>query len=152
VQAWESGVTIAAFRLGNLYERGGPSTPSGTAAPNATEAWQWYRKGADAAEPHALARFAEREERDAATEQGGIQRSAHLLRAFHYYAAAAERARLDSFPDEAWKSWRYRRASLARLLAAEGMMQEVADAYSAVALPVTRRHTAWWERLSSKLP
>jgi TPR repeat protein len=147
-QAWGSGVTIAAFRLGNLYELGEPRTPA--AAPDVTRAWQWYRRGADAAEPHALARFAEREEQDAATEKGAEQ-SAGLLRAFHYYAAAAERARLASLPDEAWRNWRYRRASLARLLADEGMMQQVADVYSAAALPVTP-HTAWWERLSSKVP
>jgi WD40 repeat protein/serine/threonine protein kinase/TPR repeat protein len=151
-QAWDSGVTIAAFRLGTLYELGGPGTASRTVAPDVAKAWHWYQRGADAAEPHALARFAEREEQDAATEQGDAQQRARLLRAFRYYAAAAERARLDSLPDDTWRSWRYRRASLARLLAAEGMMQEVADGYSAAALPVTPRRTAWWKRLSLKRP
>ena len=45
------------------------------------------------------------------------------------YAAAADRARYEDWPDDAWKHWRYRRATLARLLAREGMMQQVADAY-----------------------
>ena len=48
------------------------------------------------------------------------------------YAAAAERARIEDWPDEAYKNWRYQRASLARLLANEGMMRDVADAYADV--------------------
>jgi len=28
-----------------------------------------------------------------------------------------------------WRNWRYRRATLARLLAREGMMQQMGDAY-----------------------
>jgi hypothetical protein len=53
------------------------------------------------------------------------------LAAFRYFAEAAERARLEGWPDDAWKSWRYRRATLARLLAREGMMRQVVDAYAA---------------------
>jgi hypothetical protein len=48
-----------------------------------------------------------------------------LLSAFRFYAAAAERARDAAWPDEAWRHWRYRRATLARLLAREGMMGQV---------------------------
>jgi hypothetical protein len=44
-------------------------------------------------------------------------------------ADAAERARIEDWPDEAWRNWRYRRASLAHLLARAGMMNEVADVY-----------------------
>jgi hypothetical protein len=47
------------------------------------------------------------------------------------YAAAAERAQDEAWPDDAWRNWRHRRATLARLLAREGMMQQVADAYVA---------------------
>jgi hypothetical protein len=36
---------------------------------------------------------------------------------------------VDDWPDEAYRTWRYQRASLARLLANEGMMRDVADAY-----------------------
>ena len=55
------------------------------------------------------------------------------------YQAAAERARLEDWPDDAWKHWRYRRASLARVLAQEGMMPEVAHAYGATLhVPVGR--------------
>jgi hypothetical protein len=41
----------------------------------------------------------------------------------------SERARRQEWPDDAWKTWRYRRASLARVLARRGMMREVAQAY-----------------------
>jgi eukaryotic-like serine/threonine-protein kinase len=124
-QAWRDGVPIAAFRLGSLYERALPT-------PDTAQALRWYAQGAAAGEPNALARFAEREERSALGEADERKRHALLLEAFTRYAAAAERARLEDWPDEAWKYWRYRRATLARLLAQEGMMPEVADAYAAV--------------------
>jgi hypothetical protein len=113
-------VPIAAFKLGHLLEHGVPS-----------KAWLWYQKGADAGEPNALARFAERDERDALAQTDLFKRNAQLLQAFRFYAAAAERAREEDWPDDAWKNWRYRRASLARVLAQRGMMQQVADAYRA---------------------
>jgi WD40 repeat protein len=119
-KAWQDGVAIAAFRLGHLYEFG----PRG----DLPAAWVWYQRGADAGEPNALARFAEREENDALKETDPSQRKAELLQAYTRYAAAAERAREEDWPEDAWKNWRYRRASLARLLAKEGMMQQVADA------------------------
>jgi WD40 repeat protein len=123
-KAWTQGVPIAAFRLGSLYEHAVPT-------PDASQAWRWYREGAAAGEPNALARFAEREESSALGEADARKRNALLLEAFTRYAAAAERARLADWPDDAWKHWRYRRASLARLLAQEGLMLEVADAYAA---------------------
>jgi hypothetical protein len=52
--------------------------------------------------------------------------------AFRYYAAAAESAKTEDWPDDVWKNWRYRRATLARLLARVGMMQQVADSYSQI--------------------
>jgi eukaryotic-like serine/threonine-protein kinase len=133
--AWRDGVPIAAFRLGHLYENGyiAPGTSAGGGGPHApSKAWQWYGKGADLGEPHALARFAEREEADALAQYDLPARNPSLLRAFEFYAAAAERAREESWPDDAWKYWRCRRATLARLLAQDGMMLQVAEAYAAV--------------------
>jgi WD40 repeat protein len=133
-RAWQDGVSIAAFDLGHLYEYGlQPADTSGVVFhPDASRAWQWYQKGADAGEPYSLARFAERNEHDALAAADPSRRNAQLLQAFELYAAAAERAHDEAWPDDAWKHWRYRRASLARLLAIEGMMQQVADVYGAV--------------------
>jgi TPR repeat protein len=133
-QAWQDGVRIAAFDLGHLYEHGvGGSETSGTVVHSETSsAWQWYQKGADAGEPYALARFAERNETDALATADASKNTARLLQAFRLYAAASERAHRENWPDDAWKHWRYRRATLARLLALEGMMQQVADGYAAV--------------------
>jgi WD40 repeat protein/serine/threonine protein kinase/TPR repeat protein len=130
-QAWHDGVPIAAFKLGHLYEQArqhAADVPGSTAL---NQAWRWYQLGADAGEPNALGRFAEREEGNALVERDPATKNAQLLRAFAFYAAAAERARLENWPDDAWKYWRNRRASLARLLAREDMMPQVADAYRA---------------------
>ncbi len=97
-----------------------------------SKAWLWFQKGADAGEPDALARFAERDERDALAQMDPSKKNAQLLHAFRIYTAAAERAHDEDWPDDAWKHWRYRRASLARVLAQKGMMQQVADAYGAM--------------------
>jgi hypothetical protein len=72
------------------------------------------------------------------------ERRSHFLEAFEFYARAADRARAAGWPDEAWRDWRYRRASLARLLAHDGLMREVAKVYDdvraqyAAARPVPR--------------
>ena len=133
-QAWDGGVLIAAFKLGRLLEnRVQPAnTAAGAFETDTPKAWSWYQKGADAGEPHALARFAERNENDALTTADPAKRHAQLLQAFEQYAAAVEGAHDEGWPDDAWRHWQYRRASLARLLAVEGMMQQVADAYAAV--------------------
>jgi hypothetical protein len=39
---------------------------------------------------------------------------------------------MEDWPDDAWRDWRYRRASLARVLALAGMMREVAQEYTRV--------------------
>jgi WD40 repeat protein len=133
-QAWNHGVTIAAFELGELYERGvsrGGAKDESLLAPEQTRAWFWYQKAADAGEPNALGRLAERDDRAAFLAESTGKRISYWLDSFRHYAAAAERARNEAWPDEAWRDWRYRRASLARLLAREGMMQQVADAYTA---------------------
>jgi hypothetical protein len=124
-RAWNQGASMAAFELGSLYEHG----VSGVSADNA-QAWSWYRRGADVAEPHALARYGESELQAAQQTAGGaLERRRHRLEAFKFYASAAEQARREGWPDEAWRNWRLRRASLARLLALEGGMPDVASAY-----------------------
>jgi TPR repeat protein len=110
-RAWADGVTHAAFQLGRLYE----------SHADASRAWTWYERGAKADEPYSLARLAERE-----------AKAGRLMESFKYYAAAAERARTEDWPDDIWVAWRYRRASLARILEREGRMQQVGDAFVAV--------------------
>jgi eukaryotic-like serine/threonine-protein kinase len=132
-RAWQQGVPIAAFRLGTLYEYGPRRVPGGADPVFQTDeskAWEWYQKGADAAEPNSLARFAERDEKAALRIDDSSERHALLLKAFSGYARAAMYAYRENWPDSAWKHWRYRRASLARVLAADGMMQPVADVFA----------------------
>lgn len=63
-------------------------------------------QGGEVGEPNALARLAEKSDTAAlATAEGGARRQL-LLDAFKYYAAAAERARREDWPDEAWRYWR----------------------------------------------
>jgi WD40 repeat protein len=133
--AWRSGVPIAAFKLGQLYEKG--AHEADTAATVAfhgdlAKAWYWYEQGADAGEPNALARFAQRDEQTAAAETSPSQKNALLLQAFSYYAAASDRAGREDWPENVWSSWRYRRATLARVLAREGLIEPVANAYQSV--------------------
>jgi WD40 repeat protein/tRNA A-37 threonylcarbamoyl transferase component Bud32 len=149
-KAWRDGVPIAAFALGHLYESG----VTGAAAvfqSNEVKAWAWYQRGADAGEPSALSRFAEREERNARAEQDPSKADAHLLKAFRLYAAAARRAHDEVWPDAAWEHWRYRRATLARLLAREGMMSQVADEYTAVREKQPLHATTLWQEVKAKL-
>jgi WD40 repeat protein/serine/threonine protein kinase len=79
----------------------------------------------------AQAQRAERDEKSALTRTDAHGRNGLLLQAFAGYAAAAEQAHREHWPDDAWRYWRHRRASLARVLAQEDMMQEVADTYRA---------------------
>ena len=151
-QAFEDGVTIAGFELGGLYERGVRDDAHDHSSryvlvPDEPRAWGWYQRAADAGDPNALGRFAEREADLAYTSTDAEQRKLHLLASFHLYAAAAERARMEDWPDDAWRDWRYRRASLARGLAQAGMMQEVAEEYARVRARYMPRHATAWERL-----
>jgi WD40 repeat protein/serine/threonine protein kinase len=134
-QAWQQGVPFAGFALAHLYEYGVSRSGNETQGPlalDAAQSWKWYQRAADAGEPNALARFAAREESAALSTQNLAEKRAHWVAAFKYYAAATERARREDWPDGVWRNWRYHRATLARLLAREGMMQQVADAYTAV--------------------
>ena len=147
-KAWEDGVPIAAFELGRLYEQGVPDAGAATPAarqPDPSKAWSWYRKGADVGEPNALARFGERDEAAAVIESSPQKKNALLLKAFASYAAAAQRAQIEDWADDAWEDWHYRRATLARLLAREGMMSQVADAYIAVRDQKLRDPPSWLE-------
>jgi len=141
-QAWDAGVRIAAFKLGQLYESG----------MHGEQAWTWYQKGADAGEPTCLARLAVRAEAEAATHSTAAQSNALLLQSFTRYAAAAEAASDEAWPDTAWASWRYHRATIARVLAQAGMMQSVADAYRTVRAAATVSHDTWLHRLRARLP
>jgi WD40 repeat protein len=77
-------------------------------------------------------RRAEDEDAAAAAEKDDRKRAALRLDAFENYAASCERARMAGWRDETWKPSCYRRASLARLLAQDGMMRRVADTYDQV--------------------
>jgi hypothetical protein len=131
-------VVVAAFELGRLYEQGvRAAAADGTSWLPADQelAWQWYRRGADLSEPSSLARYGESEEQAARAASDAGDRHRHRLEAFRYYATASERARREAWPDEAWRNWRLHRASLARLLAFEGGMPEVAATYSQLLKP-----------------
>ncbi|HTV49782.1 MAG TPA: protein kinase [Steroidobacteraceae bacterium] len=134
-RAWNRGIQVAAFDLGQLYEHGVAAHDGRAAllASNPSLAAQWYGRGADAGEPNALAWWGRRAEcYDCADSPEAVLSTQNQLAAFGYYAAAAERARLEEWPDAAWQPWRYRRASLARLLARAGHMEEVATAYDRI--------------------
>jgi TPR repeat protein len=153
-QAWQSGVLIAAFELGQLYENGvrGPEAALTVVRPtDLSKASVYYRKGADAGEPNALARFAELDEKNAIAETNPRKRDALLLQAFSYYAAATERAHDEDWPDDAWRHWRYRRATLARLLAREGLMPQVADAYRAERDKWSAHAGTMWQSITARL-
>jgi TPR repeat protein len=152
-QAWRDGVTAAAFELGTLYENGinrSSDDQDPLLNPDSARAWAWYQRAADVGEPRALARFAARAEDAAVSEDDAAKRSALLLESFRYYAAASERSRIEDWPNDAWRDWRYRRATLARLLAREGMMREVAAAYDDVRRAYTSLPHAWWDRVRSR--
>jgi WD40 repeat protein/TPR repeat protein len=133
--AWRNGVTIGAYELGRIFEHGVASQTGGGTTfvePDLTRAWEWYQKGAESGEPHAIARFAERDQQGAAHEENLQQRNSYLLKAFALYAIASEHASIESLPDEVGLVWRYRRASLARVLAHQGMTSDVAAQFMVV--------------------
>lgn len=150
-RAWKEGVPIAAYELANLYEYGVQGSAKNSQQSDSLKAWAWYQEGAAAGEPNALARFGEREEASAAAESDPSKRDAILLRAFSRYAAAAERAYEDNWPDEAWKHWRYRRATLARLLARDGMMPQIAVEFRRVREELMSSRPTLPERIKADL-
>ncbi len=131
-QAWDAGVPIAGFELAAVLERGArvDSDPAVTSSVGAEKAWAWYETAARQGEPHALARLGERAERAMLDHPG--EAAERQLEAFTYYARAAERARVEKWPDTVVHAWRYRRATLARLLADDHRMADVARVYATV--------------------
>ena len=105
----------------------------------ASRAWLGYRKPAESRDPNALGRLAEEAEGAALVAKTDALRSAHLLDAFKYFAAAAARAQSEGWSDGTWRHWRYRRASLARVLARAGMMEQVAESYESVVMRDSRQ-------------
>jgi TPR repeat protein len=148
--AWRDGLPIAAFALGHLYETGAPDGEH-PFPPDTAQAWAWYWKGADAGDPTALARFGDRDEQAARATVDPTKANALLLRAFRFYAAAAERAGQEAWPDDVWSGWRYRRATLARMLARQGMMGEVGEAYTAVRAQVRSHRPMSWSDMRATL-
>jgi TPR repeat protein len=132
-QAWKDGVLIAGFELGKLYENGvSASTPALAVREDVSRAWLWYQKAAAAGEPDAIARLARRDEEASLTADTHETQDALLLNAFTLYARAAKHASEDEWPDAVWSRWRYRRSSLAKVLAGDDKMLAVADAYKRV--------------------
>jgi len=153
-RAWKDGVTIAGFELGDIFEHGvgeAAGEDGYLLAPDSVRAWSWYRKAADAGDPNALARYAQRSLDAASADNSAATNAAYLLEAFRYYASAAERARREDWPDGIWRNWRYRRASLARLLARQGGMREVAEVYGEVQTRYATHSDALSRRLASLL-
>jgi len=129
-KAWEAGIAVAAFRLGTLYEHESSTVSSPSSMkPQPGEGWSWYQKGAALREPNALARFAQRIEDGTQQELGEVNQNEALLHALQLYAAAVASSSHNDWPAVVSEHWQYRRASLARYLALQGMMQEAADAY-----------------------
>jgi TPR repeat protein len=152
-QAWKDGITLAAFELGSLFEHGVSSARNEHVylfAPDGARASAWYRKAADAREPNALATLAERQESAVFSEPDSAKKNAALLESFKLYAAAAELARREDWPEATWRNWRYHRASLARLLAHQGMMQQVADSYTAI-LQQASSPPSLWQRIEAEI-
>jgi WD40 repeat protein len=123
-QAWDAGVPADAVRLAEFHARAGGDPEL---------SWSWYQRGAARGEPDALGRLALQAEQQALATASAATRRELLLKAFTSYAKAARQAEEAGWPEERWQFWRYRLATLARLLSDEGMMDEVAARYRAAA-------------------
>jgi hypothetical protein len=86
----------------------------------------------DSAIPLALARLGDAAEREALGAGSDSERTTSLLKAFGFFAAADARAERAGWPEGASRDLRYRRASLARVLARAGLMPQVAQVYERV--------------------
>src|SRR5262249_40106960 len=122
-KAWREHLSFAAFRLGQMYEQ--------ATVPDYGRAWSWYSQGAAAGEPNSLARLAGRDEKLALSADSGDEYHVRLLTAFGEYTRAVRIAQAADWPDGMWKTWRLRRATLARVLARDGLMRQVAEQYRA---------------------
>jgi hypothetical protein len=79
-----------------------------------------------------LAKLGEEAYEAAYSAQTPGDRNAHLLEAFRSFALAAAQAESENWADDRWREWRHRRASLARLLARAGMLENVADIFAGI--------------------
>lgn len=86
----------------------------------------------DPAGAYALAREGDLAEGAAFGARNESEREADLLQAFGLFAAAEARAGRAGVSGDVVRRWRYRRASLARVLASAGMMSQVAQDYARV--------------------
>jgi hypothetical protein len=103
-------------------------------------------------QPDTLARLGEQAYDNAYSAKTPAQRNTYLLEAFRRFALAAAQAEGEHWPDDSYRDWRHRRASLARLLARAGMMQDVADTFAAVVKHETRQSQNLWQRLTNRNP
>jgi eukaryotic-like serine/threonine-protein kinase len=87
------------------------------------------RRPAPGVDPVALGKRAASLEAQALAETHPERRDALLLEAFGRYTLAEQDARLAHWPEDLLRHWRHRRASLARALARERPMTDVAGAY-----------------------
>ena len=145
-KAWRDGVPIAAFELGQLYERRVRRrvTAPDARQPDLSKAWSWYQRAPISASPTRSHGSGSATMHPPSPRARRRSETRSCSRRSASYAAAAERAQAEDWPDDTWKHWRYRRATLARLLAREGMTSQVADAYVAVRDKGTGRPT-WLE-------
>jgi WD40 repeat protein/serine/threonine protein kinase len=124
---WSSAAEIDPLSDAERSRLGIPRDPR-VKAPDRT---QPAASDSDVAEPDSLPELASREELAAIGENDPAVRDQRLLRALALYSTAAEQGRLQGRSDDRFRHWCYRRASLARVLAAEGLMQQVAQSYQA---------------------
>lgn len=103
-------------------------------------------------QPNTWAKLGEQAYDSAYNAKTPAQRNAYLLEAFRLFALAATQAEGEHWPEDSWREWRHRRASLARLLARAGMMQDVADTFAAVVEHKTPQSQNLWQRLTNRNP
>jgi WD40 repeat protein len=107
-----------------------PNSLRATAQPPAAAQARQPAIGSDG--PLALARLGDKADQAALGARTESERDARLLEAFGFFAAATVQAERAGWPEDASIRWRYRRASLARVLARAGLMRQVADIYARV--------------------
>jgi hypothetical protein len=103
-------------------------------------------------QPDTLAKLGEKAYDNAYSAKTPAQRNTYLLEAFRLFAVATAQAEGEHWPDDSCREWRHRRASLARLLARAGMMQDVADTFAAVVEHKTPQSQNLWQRLTNGNP
>jgi len=103
-------------------------------------------------QPNTLAKLGEQAYDNAYSAKSPAQRNTYLLEAFRLFALAAAQAEGEHWPEDSCRKWRHRRASLARLLARAGMMQDVADTFAAVVERKTPQSQTLWQRLTNLNP